>query len=347
MAASRKILFILKRREDYSTDIPYFGYMQVATGMYNSARFVSDALVQAGFDSEVALATDANSIDALVTAAQPTHVIIEGYWVTPAKFDELKPLHPNVKWIVRCHSELPFLAQEGVAMEWSFAYFQRGIMVSGNSPRINRELQMLANGVSSGLTLPMLPNYYPVTEQVLNVRVPNGAMDIGCFGAIRPLKNQLAQAVAAYEFCKRQGLVLRFHINAGRVEMNGQSALTNLRALFAALPNAELVEHEWTDHDQFVELIASMDLLMQVSFSETFNIVAADAVNQEVPVLGSAEISWLYPIYANPTSTENMVIQLERVWRSRSTLVELNKARLTKFSQSSIATWTKFLNQPA
>lgn len=39
-----KALFILKRREDYSQDPSYSGSPQIATGMWNSAKFVVDAL---------------------------------------------------------------------------------------------------------------------------------------------------------------------------------------------------------------------------------------------------------------------------------------------------------------
>jgi len=62
--------------------------------------------------------------------------------------------------------------------------------------------------------------------------------------------------------------------------------------MFQGQKNAILVEHGWLPHDQFLKLIASMDVLLQVSFSETFNIVAADAVVQNVPIVVSDEIFW-------------------------------------------------------
>ena len=138
MPITPKVIFILKRREDYSTDIPNFTSKQVATGMYNSALFVSEMLNANGIQSSVEFAQDANSINGIVHGTGATHVCIEGYWVVPSKFDELMPLHPNVKWIVRCHSEMPFLAQEGIAMSWTFDYMAKGVLVAGNSPRIAR-----------------------------------------------------------------------------------------------------------------------------------------------------------------------------------------------------------------
>jgi hypothetical protein len=347
MPITPKVIFILKRREDYNTNIPNFTSKQVATGMYNSALFVSEMLNANGIQSSVELAHDANSIDAIVHGTGATHVFIEGYWVVPSKFDELMPLHPNVKWIVRCHSELPFLAQEGIAMSWTFDYMAKGVLIAGNSPRIAREIQLLAKAVKAADPMPMLPNYYPINLDVSTDidRNEDGAFHVGCFGAIRPMKNQLSQAIAAYEFCRKNNMMLKFHINAGRVEMNGANTLKNLHGLFDNLPGAELIEHSWTDHEGFLALLGSMDLLMQVSFTETFNIVAADAVSQGVPVVASSEISWLQGPFADPTSTESMVNVMEYVWKKRKSLVHQNKIRLFKYSQRAVKVWVNFLTK--
>ena len=115
-----KALFILKRREDYSSDPSYSGSYQIATGMWNSAKFVSDALNSIdGVTSNVAIAVDGNSIDALCMQYDPDVVFIEGLWVTPAKFTELMGLarHAKRTFVVRIHSEIPFLATEGIAMD--------------------------------------------------------------------------------------------------------------------------------------------------------------------------------------------------------------------------------------
>jgi hypothetical protein len=75
-------------------------------------------LVANGVDSTIIEVIDNNGIDREVTKYKPTHVIIEALWVIPSKFEILTKLHPNVKWIIRLHSEIPFLANEGIAMEW-------------------------------------------------------------------------------------------------------------------------------------------------------------------------------------------------------------------------------------
>ena len=109
-----KVLFILKRREDYNSVI--HSHVGLSTGLYNSASFMNDMLNENGVQSKLVVVPDNNSIDREVTLYRPSHVIIEALWVVPQKFAILQKLHPEVKWIIRLHSEMPFMAGEGNAM---------------------------------------------------------------------------------------------------------------------------------------------------------------------------------------------------------------------------------------
>jgi hypothetical protein len=176
--------------------------------------------------------------------------------------------------------------------------------------------------------------------QSVGVKKRQRALDIGCFGAIRPLKNNLQQAVAAIRFADSMNAALRFHVNAGRVEMKGESVMRNLESL---LSNAghELVKHDWLDHDDFLKLIKTMDMCMQVSFSETFNIVAADSVSQGVPTIVSKEIPWAKSGFADPTDTDSMIKALKWAWRLRSANVFLNQAGLSAYVAESRKIWLR------
>lgn len=345
----RKALFILKRRQDYTSE---YGAKHLATGMYNSAKFVSDMLEASGIDSEIVIVIDNNSIDREVTKHKPTHVFIEGIWVVPEKFEVLSKLHPTVKWIVRCHSEIPFLAQEGNAINWIFEYMRRGVYVSGNSPRVNEALRSL---VGDALNLdiediykrmPMLPNYYPIPDaDFCSRQIEHGTINIGCFGAIRPLKNQLIQAIAAVQFAKSRGLKLNFHINAGRIEQQGANQLKNIRSLFNQLgDDFNLIEHQWMSHSHFTRLLKKIDICMQVSLSETFNIVTADAISVGTPTVVSEELAWAFlETWAKPTDLDNIVDVLGYVWDHRNEVVEESFECLEEFSASSQQHWLHYL----
>jgi hypothetical protein len=59
-----------------------------------------------------------------------------------------------------------------------------------------------------------------------------------------------------------------------------------------------------------------MDVGMQVSFSESFNIVTADFVSMNVPIVASDDIAWMpFFLRVSPTAHEKMVRKLNFIYR--------------------------------
>lgn len=167
---------------------------------------------------------------------------------------------------------------------------------------------------------------------------------IGCFGAIRPFKNHLTQAFAAIKSVRQMNGYLKFYVNAGRCEQKGEPVLKNLRSLFAATPNAELVELPWLSHHEFRELLKIMDLSMSVSFTETFNIVTADAVLENVPVVVSPEVSWLpVGVQAPPTDVDAIVQRIGRILGGDTE--RKNRGCLDKYNDHASKVWTCYLSR--
>jgi len=335
-----KILFILKRREDYNAIL--HNNIGLSTGLYNSASFMNDMLVDMGFDSKLEVVIDNNCIDRMVTKHKPTHVIIEALWVVPSKFAVLQKLHPNVKWIIRIHSEMPFMAGEGMAMDWIGEYAKfKNIIIACNAPRMLREIQWFVGKKN----VIYLPNFYPQEYQYKPFNKDKDVVDISCFGAIRPLKNHLVQAFAAIEFAESIGKKLRFHINAGRIEMRGDSVKNNIRGLFEQIHDTEhqLINHQWTPREQFLELCSQMDIGLQCSFSETFNIVGADLISQGVPLIGSKEIPWSSSFgNADPTDSQEILDALHRTYHFPQTNVKLNQFNLKRYTNNTRKIWNKY-----
>lgn len=334
-----RILFIVKQRfiEDSS------GYSQtISSGLVNSATFVVDMLNANGVEAKIVQVVDNNCIDREVTLYKPTHVAVEALWVIPEKFEILTKLHPNVKWIIRVHSESPFLANEGQAYDWLFQYanLYENVYVSANSTRMQSELEHLLD-----VNVPYLPNYYPVDMNNTKVYTgTNGEVNVGCFGAIRPLKNHLIQAIGAIKFADSIGAKLKFHVNSNRFEDKGEPVLKNLRALFNNNENHELVEVGWMNHEDFVKVCASMDIGMQISFTETYNIVSADLVNLNVPMVVSDEVPWASKLYkVSCVDADAIASKLEFAYAMRKIgLQKLNKRGLAKNSDASIKTWLNY-----
>ncbi len=352
---NHKILFVVKRNHGYSGLSGYTAgpTNTLSTGLWNSARLVYDMLLQNNIPTELEIVNDNNDIDRIVTEHKPTDVIIEALWVVPSKFKELAKLHPDVRWIIRTHSESPFIALEGIATDWLVQYLNNeNVIIAINSPRFLNEMRFVLGQAHPEITdidsrVVYLPNYYPVENGYPNKPEDAEYIDIGCFGATRPMKNQLIQAHAALRFATTINKKLRFHINSNRVELHGDPVMKNLLNLFehVACRGHELVLHPWLPHDDFIALITSLDIGMQVSFSETFNIVTADFVANGVPVLASREVTWLpRKSTAEPTNERDIVEKLNSAWRDRGFLTVLNKYNLREYSNKSEQSWVKFFS---
>lgn len=326
------VLFILRKRPDCG-DTEHYSYK--SSGLFQSAEFVSDMLNCHHINSKVVTVVDSNGIDKAVVENGATTVVLEAIWCPPYKLVQLEKLHPNVKWIVRIHSEIPFLAHEGMALNWLHQYaLIPNVRVATNS---KRALQDIRN-----LRPVFLPNYYPVPDRVNRDKFPFSDLRVGCFGAIRPLKNQLTQALAAIQYADSVGRKLIFYINSTRAEQGGAEVLKNIRALFAGCPRHELFEVPWMERPVFLGLVSLMDVCMNVSFSETFNIVAADAVSQRVPVVVSPEISWASNlIQANPNSICDIVKTLGRAIRF-PIITRLSLRGLREYNEESVEVWTDY-----
>jgi hypothetical protein len=170
-------------------------------------------------------------------------------------------------------------------------------------------------------------------------------IDIGCFGAIRPMKNQLYQALAAIAFGDEINKCVHFHINANRIEQKGDPILKNIEHAFEGTKHL-LVRHRWMNHAEFIVLVRQMELGMQVSFSESFDIVAADFVWNGIPMVGSPDIDWLSFLYqANPNSIDSIITKLNLAYYGRAVnLQHLNKLNLDLYNQHSLRIWLENLD---
>lgn len=348
-----KILFILKRKNNYNGVVD--SHIGLSTGLYNSASFMNNMLNESGVESHISVVIDNNNIDREVTKHRPTHVIIEALWVVPSKFEVLCKLHPNVKWIIRLHSEMPFLANEGIALDWLGDYvLYENLYIAMNAKRALNEIrefiQCKTNWSKKEINekIIYLPNYYPeeYKEKIFNKN--KDTIDIGCFGAVRPMKNHVIQALAAINFANKIGKKLRFHINSGRVEQKGEPVMRNLESIFEHLSDRghQLINHQWSPREEFLKICHEMDLGMQVSFSETFNIVAADLISQGVPIVGSDEIPWLSSCYtAKPTQSEDITKKLMSLYKTPNLNVKINKYLLKRYTNKTRRIWVKYFTK--
>ncbi len=343
MERTEKILFLSNLNTSIQNSDCYSKHSR-DSGLSNSISFIIEMLRMHHYNAVYKKVLDENKIDREVTIEQAKLVFIEAIWVTPKKLKELVALHPKIKWVVRIHSEAPFLCNEGNATNYLKQYSKiDNVMISANSDRMVTELMFIVNKPAC-----FLPNYYilPPDRQVKKCKEADREINIGCFGAIRPLKNQYIQALAAIKFADKHKLKLLFHMNGCRQEMGGNNIIRNIRALFEDT-NHSLVEHDWLDYKAFIQLLYKIDIGMQVSLSETFNIVAADMVSVGIPVIGSKEIRWL-PDYAkaDPCSSESIYRILSAIYSNMryNHIAKESVDRLKKLNFMSRQLWENFID---
>jgi hypothetical protein len=102
----------------------------------------------------------------------------------------------------------------------------------------------------------------------------------------------MSAAAAALEIAARIRADLELWVSSGRTEGGGMGVLDAVRAMLAGLPNVKLMEGGWQSWSKFRTTVAHMHLLMQPSYTESFNMVTADGVAEGVPSVVSDAIDW-------------------------------------------------------
>lgn len=158
----KKVLFVLKKRTQvWNPDDCYAS--DLSSGLLNSVRFVNHMINRHLGDccqSAVMQVIDGNAIDREIHAHKPHLVVIEAIWVTPEKMRELSSKYQHISWVVRLHSEVPFLANEGVALDWLNRYCDiPRVKIATNSGRLKTELESLLDS-----EIFYLPNCYEIQE---------------------------------------------------------------------------------------------------------------------------------------------------------------------------------------
>ncbi|MGH9667488.1 MAG: hypothetical protein ACRD9L_23950 [Bryobacteraceae bacterium] len=223
-----------------------------------------------------------------------THVVISAPWIPTPDLQALVSEYPNVQFSVNCHSNVGFLQADanGVRLLREAIEIERGTWnfhVAGNSEKF-------CQWVTATYQVPcaFLPNLYYL-DHTCAIHRPlfhGGTLRVGAFGATRPLKNLMSACGAAIEIATSLKTDLEIWMSAGRTEGGGATILNAAHALLGGLPHVKLVENGWQSWPKFRGTVRHMHLLMQPSYTESFNMVTADGVAEGVPSVVSDAITW-------------------------------------------------------
>lgn len=265
-------------------------------GLGVSALNTAKVLRENGIHADVWPILNAKDLAARIEKSnpRPSHIVIAAPWIPTLDLQAyLIFRYPDIQFAVTCHSNVGFLAADPSAIknfreELDLEQGSLNFSCAGNSRRFVKFIQ-------SSYERPCiwLPNLYYLTEKNPVIRRPwsGGTLRIGSFGAVRPLKNNLSAAAAALEIAEKLHTDVEFHISVGRVE-GGYTVVRAIEAMLINSPRVKLVKDDWFQWPLFRNLIRSMHLLIQPSFSETFNMVTADGASESIPSVVSDAIDW-------------------------------------------------------
>jgi glycosyltransferase involved in cell wall biosynthesis len=263
-------------------------------GLGVAAINTAKVLRREGIKTDVWPVIDSSDLRKRLLAAPVKHVIISAPWIPSDKLQSVANEFSDTQFAVCCHSNVGFLQADrnGVKLVRELMELELGthnIRLAGNCRRFT-------DWVTAAFGAPCLylPNLYYVDEHATAVRTlySGGTLRIGAFGATRPLKNLLTAAAAAIEIARKVNAPLEFWLSGGRAEGGGETVLAAVKELVADLPNVKLVLNGWQSWPKFRKIVGHMHLLLQPSYTESFNMVTADGVVEGVPSVVSEAIDW-------------------------------------------------------
>lgn len=317
-------------------------------GPYNAGGLSANALhsravlLEMGVPTHLLQADSYQDIVAYLNEHRVSHVIVEAIWMTADQTRFLAETYPAVQFVVRSHSKMGFLQVEPEAVSTmrriiGLSETYQNLTFSSNNSEFAASLSEVY-----GETL-YLPNLYDLASAPKpKEHPPRGVLKIASFGASRLLKLHPSAALAALQIANRLDRDLEFYVNTDRTP-GGDSVRKTMCNMFAGIPRAKLIEVGWQDVDTFKETISTMDLVIQLSATETFCLVAADAVAGGVPVVAGPAIKWIpeqFRVDIDETeAVARMGVQMLR--GNRSTRVE--EKALHHFVRSAKEVWHTFL----
>jgi glycosyltransferase involved in cell wall biosynthesis len=271
-------------------------------GLGITAAYTAKTLCRHGIWAEVWPTSSAAELGARLRQAiatadasgevRPTHVIIAAPWLPTADVAALAAELPDIRFVVVSHSNVGFLAADPHAIRLlretvDLQVATHNVVVGGNCRRF-------VDWASEAWGVPVawLPNLYDLSDPAPRAGCTwsGGALRLGLFGANRPFKNFLTAAAAAVELAARLRVPTELHLSTGRDEGANIQALEELTE---GIHNLRVIRVGWLSWPQFRRLVRHMHLVLQPSYTESFNVVAADAVAEGVPVVASDAIDWL------------------------------------------------------
>ncbi len=316
-------------------------------GMGVTAAYNAKSLKKAGYFAQALPIHGTDDLTHfIVTQKSPvTHVVIMAQFLTAHNLAKLVRKFPNIKFAQTCHSNVGFLSAEPPAIDLvrQALDLETGVpnfFTSGNNQRFCTALQNMY-----GRPVTYLPNLYWTHghEPIHRPKWNGGLLKIGAFGSLRIYKNFSTAVAAAVELTSMLKVQSEIWINSGRHDGAGNVVHRTAVAWTKNLPHVTLKELHWASWPEFKRVIGSMDVLMQPSYTETFNNVTADGICEGVPSVVGDSIEWAPKSWkADPDDSSEVAGVARRLLFDHHAAREGYHA-LKEYVRHGLPHWKKFL----
>lgn len=222
---------------------------------------------------------------------QLTHAVISAPWLSVMDMRNIICHFPDIEFVVLSHSNVGFLQADPCGVELYRKYAElakthKNFRIGGNCIKFSYWFEIAYREPCL-----CLPNIYPTERVTSKVWDGKSPIKIGAFGAIRPEKNFMTAAAGAMAIKSLLKIPMELHMSTGGDGCKS-TTLPAIVQMTENIADVKLIRHDWDNWDKFIQLIAQMDLLIQVSYTESFNMVTADGVSVGVPTVVSPVIFW-------------------------------------------------------
>ena len=128
-------------------------------------------------------------------------------------------------------------------------------------------------------------------------------------------------------------------------EEHGKGVLQAIRNLLANVPGVRLVEAPWQDWGMFRHQVAGMDLCLQLSATETFNLTTADAAAAGVPSVVGSSITWVPPSWHAEIDSPEHAARVGSGLLGDPKSGQDGRDALAHYLRESIAIWLRYLGE--
>lgn len=323
-------------------------------GLGVTCAYNAKSLIQAGYIAQAIPIFGGDELMQILKAKSGgkhppvTHVILSAQFIPAIWLQKLSRAFPFIQFIQNCHSNVGFLQAEPQAIDLLRAAIDieagsTNFFAGGNNKRFCEIVSDMY-----GKQVQFLPNLYYVdgTEPIHRPIWQGGTLKIGCFGSARTYKNFSTAIAAAIEVGFQLRAPLEIWINSGRSDGNGDVVYRTAVAWTKGLSNVTLKEFPWSSWPEFKRHVGTMNLLLQPSYTETFNNVTADGVVEGVASVVSDAIDWAPKSWVASNDDAKDVARKARQLLYDNHAVKDGYHALKQYRNHGLHYWKEWLSRP-